>query len=191
LGIHLSFWALGDTIGEDKAKYDEPAEIVVTGYCVRYQLWPTVTTPEVRRCVLAKAKPFTSDPSEVSARMRLIRGRNTKPELALFSILRAAEIPFKCHVRIGRVEADAMVDNAVLVFVDSPFWHLREARELERLSPLWRERLLRNKRRDDRQRRQLRKRGFSVVRLWADQMKENIVLSRINRILTIKRKTGP
>jgi DNA mismatch endonuclease (patch repair protein) len=137
---------------------------------------------------MSKAKPFTSDPSEVSARMRLIRGRNTKPELALFSILKAAEMPFESHVRIGRVEADAMVSNAVLVFVDSPFWHLREARELKRLSPHWRERLLRNKRRDDRQRRQLRKLGYSVVRLWADQIKKDIVLSRINRILTARRK---
>lgn len=70
---------------------------------------------------MAKAKPFTSDPAEVSARMRLIRGKNTKPELALFSILKAANIPFRPHVRIGRAEADAVVNNCVLIFVDSPF----------------------------------------------------------------------
>jgi DNA mismatch endonuclease (patch repair protein) len=137
---------------------------------------------------MAKAKPFTSDPSEVSARMRLIRSRNTKPELALFSILRAAEMPFKSHVRIGRVEANAMVSNVVLVFVDSPFWHLREKRDLKRLSPRWRKRLLRNRGRDERQRRQLRKLGFSVVRLWADQINEDMALSRINRILSVRRK---
>jgi DNA mismatch endonuclease (patch repair protein) len=135
---------------------------------------------------MAKAKPFTNDPFEVSARMRLIRGRNTKPELALFSILKAAEIPFRPHVRIGRVETDALVNNVVLVFVDSPFWHLREASELERLSPHWRERLLRNKRRDEHQRRQLRKLGYSVVRFWTDQIKKEIVLSRIKRILNTK-----
>jgi DNA mismatch endonuclease (patch repair protein) len=135
-----------------------------------------------------KSKPFTSDPFEVSARMRLIRGRNTKPELALFSLLKTAKVPFKTHVRIGRVEADAILSNDVLVFVDSPFWHLRETRELKRLSRHWRERLLRNKRRDERQRRQLRKLGFSVIRLWADQVKEEIVLSRINRVLTVRPK---
>jgi DNA mismatch endonuclease (patch repair protein) len=135
---------------------------------------------------MAKAKLFTNDPSEVSARMKLIRGRNTKPELALFSILRTAEIPFRSHVRIGRVEADAMLSNDVLVFVDSPFWHLRKATDLKRLSLHWRERLLRNKRRDDRQRRHLRKLGYSVIRLWADQIKTENVLSRINRILNVK-----
>jgi DNA mismatch endonuclease (patch repair protein) len=138
---------------------------------------------------MAKAKPFTSDPAEVSARMRLIRGKNTKPELALFAILDAAKIPFKSHVRIGRVEADAFINDTLLIFVDSPFWHLRERLGLKRLSPHWRERLLRNKRRDERQRRHLRKLGFSVVRLWTDQIKENIVLSRIKRVL--KRNTKP
>lgn len=123
--------------------------------------------------------------------MRLIRGKNTKPELALFSILRSAGVPFKPHVRIRRMEVDAMVENHTLVFVDSPFWHLRAKSELKRLSSYWRQRLLRNKLRDDRQRRRLRKLGFSVVRLWADQIKENLVLSRIKRILTVRRKTKP
>jgi len=137
-----------------------------------------------------KARPFSSDPFEVSARMRLIRGRNTKPELALFSIFAAAEIPFKSHVRIGRVEADALVNDDLLVFVDSPFWHLREMRELKRLSRHWKRRLLRNRRRDNRQRRQLRKLGFSVVRLWSDQIKENLVLARISRVLAARHKSG-
>jgi DNA mismatch endonuclease (patch repair protein) len=132
---------------------------------------------------MAKAKPFTSDPSEVSARMKLIRGKNTKPEVALFSILKAAGIPFKPHVRIGRMEVDAVVYDRLFVFVDSPFWHLRERGEAKRLSSHWRQRLLRNKRRDNRQRRQLRRLGFSIIRFWADEVKENLVLSRIQRVL--------
>lgn len=137
-----------------------------------------------------KAKLFTSEPLEVSARMRLIRGKNTKPELALFAILAASGIPFKCHVRIGRIEADAMVNGNLLVFVDSPFWHLREPRELKRLSRYWKQRLLRNKRRDDRQRRQLRRLGFSVVRLWSDQIKQDLVLTRIRRVLAERHSSG-
>jgi DNA mismatch endonuclease (patch repair protein) len=76
----------------------------------------------------------------------------------------------------------------VLIFVDSPFWHLRHEHQLQRLSPYWRTRLVRNKRRDERERRRLRKLGFSVVRFWADEIKEQRVLSRIRRILTIKRQ---
>ncbi|MGA2882491.1 MAG: DUF559 domain-containing protein [Bryobacteraceae bacterium] len=137
---------------------------------------------------MAKAKPFTSDPAEVSARMRLIRGKNTKPELSLFSILRAAAIPFEPHARLGRMEADARINNFVLVFIDSPFWHLRDDEQLERLSPYWKARLLRNRRRDERQRRQLRKKGFSVLRFWADEINERRVLSRIRRILMMKQQ---
>ncbi len=139
---------------------------------------------------MAKAKPFTSSPSEVSARMRLIRGKNTKPELSLFSILKAAGIPYRAHVRIGRMEVDAVLNNRVLVFVDSPFWHLRQRSEARRLSPYWRQRLLRNKRRDDRQRRRLRKLGFSVIRLWADKITRDLVLSRIQRALKMRQDTG-
>jgi|SRR5271165_1033896 len=137
---------------------------------------------------MAKAKPFTSDPAEVSARMRLIRGKNTKPELSLFSILSAAEIPFEPHARVGRTEADAKIDRSVLIFIDSPFWHLRDEAELRRLSPYWKARLVRNKRRDGRQRRELRKLGFSVLRFWADEINEQRVLSRIRRIVSMKRR---
>jgi DNA mismatch endonuclease (patch repair protein) len=135
---------------------------------------------------MGKAKPFTSDPAEVSNRMRLIRGRNTKPEVALFSILHAAAIPFETHPRIGRMEADAIINGRLLIFVDSPFWHLRDERLLGRLSPHWKARLVRNKQRDARQRRHLRKLGFSVIRIWADEVEERRVLSRIRRVLPIR-----
>lgn len=144
-------------------------------------------------CTIApmpKAKPFTSDPSEVSARMRLIRGKNTRAELALFSILSEAGIPFDPHVRIGRMQADARVYENLLLFVDSPFWHLRDRDELSRLSSYWRQRLLRNRRRDERQRRILRRLGFSVVRFWADEVSRPRVLCRIERVLKSKRNGG-
>jgi len=137
---------------------------------------------------MGKAKPFTNDPAEVSARMRLIRGKNTKPELELFSILHRAAISFESHVRIGRVEADAKINDSLLIFIDSPFWHLRDDQLLQRLSPHWRMRLLRNKQRDFRQRRQLRKQGFSIIRFWADEIEERRVLSRVRRLLPIKRE---
>jgi len=129
-------------------------------------------------------KYFTNDPAEVSARMRLIRGKNTKAELALFSILSAAQIPFEQHVRIGRIEADAAVNGRILVFVDSPFWHLRSEEELGRLSPYWQQRLLGNRNRDERQRRKLRKLGYFVLRLWADEIDEQRVLRRIQHIIS-------
>ncbi len=135
-------------------------------------------------------KYFTSDPKEVSARMRLIRGKDTKAELALFSMLSRMRVPFRRHVRIGRVEADAMIKERILVFVDSPFWHLRSKAELRRLSSYWRGRLVRNKQRDERQRRKLRKLGYSVLRLWTDDMNETKIMIRIQRALALNKESS-
>jgi len=115
---------------------------------------------------------FTSDPDEVSARMKRIRGKGTKPEVALFTILSRGGFSFTPHERIAGVSVDAVLDERVVLFVDSPFWHLRDARLLDRLSPYWQMRLRRNRRRDRRQTRGLRAAGFTVVRLWADEVEE-------------------
>jgi DNA mismatch endonuclease Vsr len=111
--------------------------------------------------------------------MRLIRSKNTKPEVQLFSILSEAGIKFTTHVRLGNVIADALLDRAVVIFVDSPFWHLRDKGELKRLSPYWRKRLIKNWTRDRRQERMLRRRGYCVIRFWADRLEGGSVLRRI------------
>ena len=128
-------------------------------------------------------KPFTSDPVEVSARMRLIKGKNTKPELVLFEELSKAGIEFRPHVRIGRIEADAMLQEKLLIFVDSPFWHLRDDELLERLSPHWQSRLLKNRSRDRKYRRKLRAEGYSVIRFWADRLEAKNIINRVRRAL--------
>lgn len=133
---------------------------------------------------------FSSDPIEVSKRMQLIRSKNTKPEICLFSILTRAGLKFKRHLRVEDITVDALVDKRVVVFVDSPFWHLRDRKELARMSRYWQRRLERNWARDRRQERHLRKRGYSVVRLWADRLDKAQILCRIEaaRLRAKKRK---
>jgi DNA mismatch endonuclease (patch repair protein) len=133
---------------------------------------------------------FSSDPFEVSKRMQLIRSKNTKPEIYLFSILTRAGLKFKRHSRVGDVTVDALVGKRVVVFVDSPFWHLRDRKELARMSHHWQQRLERNWARDRRQERRLRKKGYSVVRFWADRLEKVQILRRIEaaRLRAKKRK---
>lgn len=111
--------------------------------------------------------------------MRLIRGKDTKPEIALFEILERGGVPFEPHARVCGVSVDAVVAGNVLVFVDSPFWHLRDPADLDRLSDYWRMRLLRNRRRDRRQVRRLRAEGYTVLRIWADELGEARVRQRV------------
>jgi G:T-mismatch repair DNA endonuclease (very short patch repair protein) len=67
--------------------------------------------------------------------------------------------------------------------VDSPFWHLRDDSELERLSEHWRGRLLANRARDARQNAVLRRAGFPVVRVWTDEVQDPLTLKRVRRAL--------
>lgn len=126
---------------------------------------------------------FTGDPAAVSARMRLIRSSNTKPEKHLFVLLDAAAIPYEAHVRIEGVSVDALVTGRVAVFVDSPFWHLRSDGELDRLSVYWRDRLLSNRARDRRQTVALRRAGYAVVRMWSDEVGEASAWRRLRQAI--------
>jgi DNA mismatch endonuclease (patch repair protein) len=85
-------------------------------------------------------------------------------------------------VRVSGVNVDVVI-GGVLVFVDSPFWHLRDAAILDRLAPRWQEKLLRNRARDRKQTRQLRKQGFTVVRIWADELDGEVVARRVRRAM--------
>lgn len=132
-----------------------------------------------RRQMRQTAHRFSSDPSEVSARMRLIRSKDTKPEMLLFSILKGAGMKLKRHAKVQSITVDVLVDRKIVVFVDSPFWHVRCAKELKRMSTYWQQKLMRNWARDRRQERHLRRKGYCVLRLWADRLDPVHVLRRI------------
>jgi len=124
----------------------------------------------------------------VSARMRSIRGKDTKPELLLAAILREAGIPYRTQERVNGVIVDFVIGDHILVFVDSPFWHLRSPDLLDRLSPYWCSRLIRNRARDLRQARFLRRCGHIVVRIWSDDVEATRVTRRIRRVMTVSRR---
>lgn len=131
---------------------------------------------------------FTGDPTAVSARMRLIRSRDTKPERLMFNILDRSGWEYVWHPVVLTIHADALVLSTIVIFVDSPFWHLRDLATLERLDPHWRQRLLTNRRRDRRQDLLLRREGFSVLRIWTDQIREESIKSRVLQIARARRK---
>lgn len=124
---------------------------------------------------------FTGDPSAVSARMRLIHSTNTRPELKVFDLLTRADIAHQRHPRVMGIRVDAVIEPAVVLFVDSPFWHLRDPGTLRRMSEKWQRRLILNRRRDRRQVQVLRAAGYVVVRLWSDEIDEARLIGRVRR----------
>lgn len=126
---------------------------------------------------------FSSDPQEVSARMRRIRSKGTIPERKLFAILDQAGVTYRPYMRVHGVTVDAVIEDQVAFFVDSPFWHLRDVKELRRLSPYWKNRLLNNRRRDRRQNKLLRSAAYVVIRVWSDELDDTLALIRIRRAI--------
>ncbi|MGK3201054.1 very short patch repair endonuclease [Amycolatopsis sp. MEPSY49] len=108
-------------------------------------------------------------PQERSVRMAAVKGRDTKPELALRRLLRDAGLTgYRVDLRAipGRPDV-AFTRWKVAVFVDGAFWHGHPSRiHPDRLSVKWLTKIERNQRRDAQVNEELRALGWSVVRIW-------------------------
>ena len=97
-------------------------------------------------------------------------GNNT--EFLFFELLHKKKLRFKKHYSLvpGRPDA-ALPRLRIAIFLDGDFWHGRNF-ELwkDRLNSYWRDKILRNVQRDQRQRRHLRRMGWSVLRIWTGDL---------------------
>lgn len=107
--------------------------------------------------------------SEIMSR---IRSKNTKVERIVFAYLRAKKVYFQKHYARAVGSPDVAVPSRkIAVFVDGDFWHGRDAKKrLPKLNDWWREKIVRNMRRDRANRAALRKAGWSVLRVWEGEL---------------------
>ena len=114
-----------------------------------------------------KGRDFLT-PADRSERMSRIRSQGTKCEKEFGRVLRRAGLRYRGQRKDlpGRPDF-AMVEAKVAVFVDGAFWHGRDLRAKgDRLDDHWLEKIRGNVRRDRRNDRELRAKGWSVVRIW-------------------------
>jgi DNA mismatch endonuclease, patch repair protein len=106
-----------------------------------------------------------------SARMRLIRSRDTKPELAVRSLLHRLKYRFRLH----RTDLPGAPDIVLprlrkIILVHGCFWHCHpgcsRATRPANNAAWWAERLDGNARRDRRNLKQLRQLGWNVLVVW-------------------------
>jgi len=74
----------------------------------------------------------------------------------------------------------------LVVFLDSCFWHgcVKHLRMPKSNLRYWREKIERNRRRDSRQRRELRKQGWHVITIWEHELKNPTrVLKKIRKVV--------
>ncbi|GAB4281636.1 MAG: very short patch repair endonuclease [Coriobacteriia bacterium] len=118
----------------------------------------------------------TSD--AVTRSMRGNRGRDTKPEIELRRLLRAAGYPgYRLHWKHAPGRPDiAYPGRRVAVFVNGCFWHRCphcQPAEPKSHTEYWRKKFELNMERDARKTRQLEAAGWTVVTVWECQLRES------------------
>lgn len=128
-------------------------------------------------------------PKRRSDNMRAIRSKDTSPEMAVRRLIHSLGYRYRLHgsklpgkpdlVFAGRTKA---------IFIHGCFWHLhagcREGRIPDSRRSYWKPKLEGNRARDARNRRALRRLGWSVLVIWECQIKREATLrSRIVEFL--------
>jgi len=135
-------------------------------------------------------KIFKTPLREVSERMKKVKSRGTSLEKCMEKMLRSESIKYQKQPEI-KGNPDFRIKNTnVLIFCDSSFWHGRREKEVtgkafRRNRSLWVEKLTKNKIRDERNNRILRRAGWSVWRFWDTDIlkKPEKVKNRLRRIM--------
>ena len=115
-------------------------------------------------------------PQQRRLNMQRIRSKNTKPERIIFRLLRANKVYFAKHVNSLFGKPDIVFRRKkVAVFIDSEFWHYHPEKCVMPITnrEYWKEKLKRNRSRDEIVNNQLRKDGWKVIRFWEYEVKNS------------------
>jgi DNA mismatch endonuclease, patch repair protein len=126
---------------------------------------------------------------ERSLRMALIRSRNTKPELAVRSLVHKLGYRFRLHRPDlpGRPDL-VFASRSKVIFVHGCFWHLhsgcRNNRPPKSRLKYWRPKLQQNANRDKRTARELQRQGWRPLIIWECEIADMRMLElRIRKFL--------
>jgi DNA mismatch endonuclease (patch repair protein) len=108
--------------------------------------------------------------------MSSIRSRgNSSTEATLCRLLREYRITgWRRHLRLPGTPDFVFRKQRLVVFVDGDFWHGNPScfRPPTSNPQYWGPKIARNKARDERTTRELRERGWAVLRLWESELKD-------------------
>tara|TARA_B100000035_G_scaffold181604_1_gene154995 strand:+ start:2680 stop:3126 length:447 start_codon:yes stop_codon:yes gene_type:complete len=129
----------------------------------------------------------TLTPQQVRSRtMSKIKGKNTKPEIAVRSMLHRAGYRFRLHGRKLPGSPDiVLARHKTVVFVHGCFWHRHEGCKYTTTPKtrveFWSDKFRKNVERDARQQQQLREMGWTVIVVWECELRDPITLeNRLN-----------
>ena len=131
----------------------------------------------------------TLTPAERSARMALVRAKDTKPELMVRRFVHGMGYRYRLHRRDLPGTPDMVFPGrGKVIFVHGCFWHRHARCALARLpksrGDFWLPKLTANAERDARNGRALRPLGWGVLTIWECQLRDTAALAnRIRRFL--------
>ena len=116
-------------------------------------------------------------PEQRRKNMQNIRSEGTLPERLIAAELKKRKIYFAKNVKTVFGRPDFVFRRKkVAVFVDSDFWHGRRTRckMPKSNTEFWRNKINHNRRRDRKVNIELKKEGWTVIRLWETDIKKNL-----------------
>ncbi len=107
--------------------------------------------------------------------MSRIKGKDTGPEMKVRSALHKKGLRFRKHVKDLPGKPDIVFRKAkVAVFIDGDFWHgYRFPAWEDKVSDFWRKKITGNRKRDARNHRKLRSKGWKVIRIWQHEVERD------------------
>jgi DNA mismatch endonuclease (patch repair protein) len=109
-----------------------------------------------------------------SYNMSQVKSKNTLPERIVFEELSNKGFKFNKHFDIQGKPDVAFPKEKVVVFIDGEFWHGRNFNKLKKtLSKFWVKKIGNNIKRDRKNKRELRNKGWKVIRLWGKEILKN------------------
>jgi DNA mismatch endonuclease (patch repair protein) len=107
--------------------------------------------------------------------MSRIKGKDTGPEMKVRSALHKKGLRFRKHVKDLPGKPDIVFRKAkVAIFIDGDFWHgYRFPAWEDKVSDFWKKKIIGNRKRDVRNHRKLRSKGWKVIRLWQHEVERD------------------
>ena len=133
--------------------------------------------------------PDNLSPEDRIKTMRAVKGSNTSLERVVEAAFLGRGWVCRRNVADLPGKPDFVFDDArVVVFVDGDFWHgWRFPQWREKLTAYWKWKIERNRRRDLRHFRRLRRLGWRVLRLWEHQVAKDLP-GAVRRVAALLRR---